>query len=93
MSKSKLRTEYEARFGVVDGKFRLYDAHGNAIYQEYPDGLWWKLDYDAKDNQIYYESSKGYWTRREYDANGNEIYYEDSVCGVTIDNRQMVEAK
>ena len=34
MSKSKLRKEYEARFGVVDGMLRLYNAKGDEIYKE-----------------------------------------------------------
>jgi hypothetical protein len=57
MSKSKLRTEYEARFGVVEGHLRLYDAKGNTIYHEYSNGCWVKRDYDAESNQIYRENS------------------------------------
>ena len=38
MIKSKLRTEYEARFGVVAGYFKLYDAEGNRIYFETDNG-------------------------------------------------------
>jgi len=34
MSKSNLRKEYEARFGVVKGGFSLYNAKGNEIYYE-----------------------------------------------------------
>ena len=34
MSKTKLRKEYEARFGVVERGFKLYDAKGNEIYCE-----------------------------------------------------------
>ena len=58
MIKSKLRTEYEARFGVVDGMLKLYDAKGNEIYWENSHGYWWKREYDAKGNEIYRETSK-----------------------------------
>jgi uncharacterized membrane protein len=57
MSKSKLREEYEARFGVVDGMLRLYNAKGNEIYYEVSSGYWAKQEYDAKGNEIYRENS------------------------------------
>tara|TARA_R110000744_G_scaffold120249_1_gene224085 strand:- start:223 stop:552 length:330 start_codon:yes stop_codon:yes gene_type:complete len=91
MSKSKLRKEYEARFGVVDVHFMLYDAKGAPIYLEDSNGYWIRREYGAKGNEIRFESFKGYWIRREYDANGNEIYVEDSISGVTIDNRSYSE--
>jgi hypothetical protein len=59
MSKSKLREEYEARFGVVERGFKLYDAKGNIIYREESHGYWAKQEYDAKGNEIYRESSAG----------------------------------
>ena len=77
MSKSKLRIEYEARFGVVAFYLRLYDAKGNEIYFETPDGWWVKKEFDDKGKEIYYEDSSGYWLKQEYDAKGNEIYHED----------------
>jgi hypothetical protein len=87
MSKSKLREEYEARFGVVKGGFRLYNAKGIQIYYEDPLGWWAKYGYDAKGNETYYEHSHGYWAKYGYDAKGNEIYREDFFDGVTLDNR------
>ena len=87
MSKTKLRKEYEARFGVVEGGFRLYDAKGNMIYYENSYGYWEKREYDSKGNMIYYEYSSGYWVKQEYDAEGNKIYREDGRDGVTLDNR------
>ena len=91
MSKSKLRKEYEALFGVVDGELRLYDAKGKSIYYEdsddYCDYWWLKREYDAEGNQIYYENSRGYWYKYEYDAEGNKIYRETSVGGVVLDKR------
>ena len=87
MSKSKLRKEYEARFGVVAGYLRLYDAKGNEIYTETSDDLWWKREFDAEGIQIYHENSQGLWWKREYDAEGNEIYCENYSDGVTLDKR------
>ena len=80
MSKSKLREEYESRFGVVDGTLRLYDDKGNKIYDEDSNGYWLKYEYDDNNNQIYYENSEGYWQKYEYDADGNMTYYETSRC-------------
>tara|TARA_R110002012_G_C11428496_1_gene589141 strand:- start:20 stop:301 length:282 start_codon:yes stop_codon:yes gene_type:complete len=84
MNKSKLRTEYEARFGVVVGYFKLYDAEGNVIYREAATGYWWKEEYDAEGNSIYREDADGYCLKREYDAEGNVIYCETSDDGVEI---------
>ena len=94
MSKTKLRKEYEARFGVVEGGFRLYDAKGNMIYYENSYGYWEKREYDSKGNMIYYGGKrmsksklrKEYEARfgavddmlRLYTAKGNEIYREYS---------------
>ena len=78
MSKSKLRKEYEAMFGVVEGSLRLYDDKGNKIYYEDSESWWIKRDYDDKGNLIYCECSDGYWVKYEFDANNNEIYYENS---------------
>jgi hypothetical protein len=59
MSKSKLRKEYEARFGVVVGYFRLYDRKGNTIYCERSSYDYWeKLEFDSEGHMIYYEDSK-----------------------------------
>jgi YD repeat-containing protein len=74
MSKSKLRKEYEAVFGVVDGTLRLYDAEGNNTYCEDSKGWWEKGQYDAEGNQIYIENSNGEWCKYQYDADGNMIY-------------------
>jgi YD repeat-containing protein len=71
---SKLRQEYEAVFGVVEGVFRLYDSNGCTIYREESSGLWCKYQYDAEGNQIYREYSGGGWCTFQYDANGNLIY-------------------
>ena len=87
MSKTKLRKEYEARFGVVTKGFRLYNDKGNRIYYETPSGHWYKYEYDSEGNETYYESLKGYWEKLEYDAKGNIIYREDSIGGVALDDR------
>ena len=87
MSKSKLRKEYEAVFGVVEGALRLYDAKGNEIYYEDSKGWWDKGQYDAEGNQIYIENSNGEWCKYQYDAEGNVIYRENSVDGVLLDKR------
>tara|TARA_R110002124_G_scaffold180230_3_gene347814 strand:+ start:147 stop:476 length:330 start_codon:yes stop_codon:yes gene_type:complete len=87
MSKSELREEYEARFGVVDGPLRLYNADGNQIYREYPSGYWVKYEFDAEGYIIYYEHSNGYWAKREFDAEGRRIYFENSKEGVVCDKR------
>ena len=55
--KSKLRQEYEALFGVIEGTFQLYDANGNEIYWESSGGYWCKYQYDARYNMIYREDS------------------------------------
>ena len=78
MSKSKLREEYETRFGVVEGSLKLYDDNGNVTYYEDSRGYWGKRQYDTHSNQIYYEDSSGLWTKYEYDDNNNEIYAESS---------------
>ena len=87
MSKSELRKEYEAMFGVVEGSLRLYDDKGNKIYYEASDGYWVKREYDTHSNEIYYESSYGLWTKCEYDDDGNKIYYESEKEGVVFDKR------
>ena len=89
MSKSKLREEYESRFGVVVGVLKLYDDKGTRIYFEDSSGWWSKQQYDAKGNMIYYESSYGLWAKYEYDDNNNEIYAETSG-GVIRDNRPCI---
>ena len=58
MSKSELRKEYEARFGVVEGSLRLYDDKGNPIYNETSNGYWAKREFDAEGRRIYFENSK-----------------------------------
>tara|TARA_B110001469_G_scaffold93081_1_gene88772 strand:+ start:291 stop:689 length:399 start_codon:yes stop_codon:yes gene_type:complete len=81
MSKSKLREEYEARFSVVEGSLKLFDADGNMIYCEDSSGYWVKYEFDANNNEIYYENSSSWWVKREYDDNGNVTYltyYETS---------------
>ena len=59
MSKSKLRWEYEARFGVVDDTLKLYNADGEEIYYETSRGYWAKYEYDDDGEEVYYESSNG----------------------------------
>ena len=78
MSKSKLRTEYEAVFGVLDVHvhFMLYDAKGNVVYREDSNSWWTKQEFDDKGKEIYYEDSSGHCRRREYGAKGNEIRFE-----------------
>ena len=81
MSKSALRKEYEAVFGVVEGALRLYDAKGwvvNETYWENGNGYWRKYQYDASGNVIYSEDADENWWRQGYDANGNVIYREFS---------------
>ena len=87
MSRSKLRKEYEAVFGVVDGTLKLYDADGNKIYYEDSSGWWAKYEYDADGNEIYYGNCRDYWAKYEFEANGNVIYWEDSNHGVICDKR------
>ena len=90
---SKIRQEYEAVFGVVEGALILYDAKGNGIYVEFSDGDWVKYEYDAKGNVIYSYSKAPdeEWCKHEYDASGNEIYREHSVDGVTLDKRPSAD--
>jgi hypothetical protein len=78
MSKSKLRKEYEAVFGVVKDSLRLYDTKGNRIYCEDSEGYWCKYEYDDDNNKTYYEHSEGQWRKREFDTHGNRIYDENS---------------
>ena len=85
MSKSKLREEYEARFGVVKGSLKLYDDKGNQIYFEDSNGWRSKKQYDTHGNQSYYETSDDYWLKSEY-TNGKRVYSESSY-GVIKDNR------
>ena len=85
--KSKLRREYESRFGDADDALKLYDDKGNMIYCEYSKGLWTKYEYDDNNNVVYAESSYGLWSKREFDVNNNEIYAESSREGVIFDNR------
>ena len=59
MSKSKLRKEYEAVFGVVKDSLRLYEAKGNEIYWETLGGYWVAKEYDAEGNTIYREDVDG----------------------------------
>ena len=87
MSKSKLRKEYEARFGVVVGVLKLYDDKGNRIYGEDSNGYWEKYEYDVDGNKIYREYPSGYWAKYEFDAEGRRIYCENSKEGVVFDNR------
>tara|TARA_B110000908_G_C9984198_1_gene326847 strand:+ start:154 stop:483 length:330 start_codon:yes stop_codon:yes gene_type:complete len=87
MSKTKLRQEYEAVFGVVEGLFRLYDAKGNMIYREESDGGWCKREFDARGKMIYWKNYVGTWLKREYEASGKMIYREHSIDGVTLDKR------
>jgi|TARA_R110000765_G_scaffold172312_1_gene277168 YD repeat-containing protein len=88
---SKLRKEYEAVFGVVEGCFSLYDAKGNEIYIAFSDGERCKYQYDAEGNMIYIESSDGYGCKYEYDAKGCMIYSEHSVDGVQLDIRPCAD--
>ena len=55
--KSKLRQEYEAVFGVVEGGFSLYGASGKFIYSEDSDGESWRREYDAEGRVTYKEDS------------------------------------
>ena len=55
---SALRKEYEAVFGVVEGKyFSLYNAEGRRTYWENADGHSYKYQYDAEGNMIFKENS------------------------------------
>ena len=87
MSKSALRKEYEAVFGVVDGSLRLYDAKGNLIYIEHSDGHWFKHKYYAEGRIMCGEDSDGESCKYQYNARGKMIYYESSVNGVMLDKR------
>ena len=86
--KSKLRKEYEAVFGVVEGRyFGLYDAKGNLIYTEFSDrGYWRKYQYYAEGRIMCSEDSDGESCKYQYDASGKMIYYEESD-GVILDKR------
>ena len=57
MIKSKLRTEYEARFGVVDGMLKLYDAKGNEIYRETSNGV--IIDERACSDKVFIDEQTG----------------------------------
>jgi YD repeat-containing protein len=78
MSKSQLRKEYEARFGVVNDWLGLYDDKGNQIYIEHSNGWWVKYEYDAQGNVTYSENSDGDRVKTEYDEEGNPAYIEYS---------------
>ena len=75
MSKSQLRKEYEARFGVQKGWLELYDAKGNLTYREESTGFWVKYECDDKGNVTYSENSEDYWVKREYDDKSNYKKY------------------
>ena len=86
MNKSKLRKEYEARMGVVEGDLCLYSAVGQEIYYECADGYWTKRQYNEAGKQVSFESAGGYWARFKYNKAGKLIYYENSR-GTVKDNR------
>ena len=70
MNKSNLRKEYEARMGVVEGTFRLYNAAGQEIYYECDyecaEGYWAKRKYNEAGKQVSFENSAGLSYRSKY---------------------------
>ena len=87
---SALRKEYEAVFGVVEGKyFILYDAKGNEIYIEFSNGA--LILYDVNGEVTYSEDSDGESCKYQYDASGKMIYSEHSVDGVQLDIRPCAD--
>ena len=88
MSKSKLRTEYEARMGVVEGALQLFNAEGKLVYLELSTGFWVKTEYNAAGQVVYSENSQGLWSKYEYNGLGQQVYREHS-SGTIIDNRPI----
>ena len=86
MSKSKLRQEYEARMGTVEGNFELFNAEGLKVYHEHHSGFWVKHEYNDAGNPVYHEDSDGCWFKREYNDKGTQVYFENSD-GMVRDNR------
>ena len=95
MSKSKLRKEYEAVFGVVEGRFSLYGGSGKIFYSENSDGDSWRQEYDAEGRVTYQEDSVNGVTfdKREIEDENNAcihvIFRGDSIQGVISDKREI----
>ena len=86
MSKSKLRKEYEARMGTVDGNLQLFNEAGTVVYREEPEGFWILHKFNDEGKVGYYENSLGSWAKYEHNDEGKVVYYENSE-GMVIDNR------
>ena len=86
MSKSRLRQEYEARMGIVEGSLQLFNAEGKLVYLELSTGFWVKTEYNAAGPVVYSENSEGLWSKYEYDEEGTQGYREHSN-GTIIDDR------
>ena len=86
MSKSRLRTEYEARMGKVDGTLELFNATGKQVYYESSKGYWARREYNEADQEVYVQTSTGYSHFCQYNDEGKQFYYEDSF-GTVRDNR------
>ena len=86
MSKSKLRTEYEDRMGIVEGNFELFNAAGKQVYYENSKGYWARREYNEADQEVYVQTCTGYWHKCEYNDEGKQFYFENSL-GTVRDNR------
>ena len=86
MNKSKLRKEYEARMGVVEGSLALYNERGEVVYYENANGYWARSKYNEAGKQVYYQNSKGSWEKKRYNGAGEVVYCANSK-GIIRDNR------
>ena len=96
MSKSKLRKEYEARMGVVEGTFRLYNAAGQVIYYECDyacaEGYWAKREYNEAGKQVSFENSAGLSYRSKYNRPSKLKILTDVngfIRGVRVENQPL----
>ena len=67
-------------YKIKDKYIIIYNANGNEIYEEPPNGGWVKRKYDNNGNETYNEYLGGDWYKweYEYDINGNIIKEEHS---------------
>ena len=79
MNKSKLRKEYEARMGTVDGTLRLFNTEGNEVYCEESGGFWILRKFNGAGKLVYYENSLGSWAKYEFNDEGKLVYFEHST--------------
>lgn len=85
MNKSKLRKEYEARMGIVEGSLRLFNSEGKRVYFENA-RYWVKFEYNEAGIRESSEDSTGFWSKYKYNEAGKQVYYENSN-GTVRDDR------